>query len=192
MKKDEKLAMTKEKLINAAAELMQSCTDGSEVTSRAVADKAGVRLSMINYCFGSKEALLFEAFSRNEKAYRENPQIQSIISSEESPKEKLKKLHLAAADFLINGYKFTRAITGYVLLHRDLSKEQASLPFVMAHFGGNKTEQECKLIAYELSSMMQLAIYRLDDIKEYTGLDLRDREQLKDFIDMRINMLLGE
>lgn len=192
MKKNEKLAATKEKLINAASELMQSSTDGSEVTSRAVAEKAGVRLSMINYCFGSKEAMLFEAFSRNEKAYRENPQVQSIISSEESPKEKLKKLHLAAAEFLISRYKFTKAITGYVLLHRDLSREQASLPFVMAHFDGNKSERECKLIAYELSSMMQLVIYRLDDIKEYTGLDLRDKEQLKDYIDMRIDLLLGK
>ena len=79
-----------------------------------------------------------------------------------------------------------------MLLHRDLSREQSSLPLVMAHFAGRRTEQECRLIAYELSSMMQLAIYRLEDIKEYTGLDLRDREQLKGFIDMRIDMLLGE
>ncbi|MCI7768153.1 MAG: TetR family transcriptional regulator [Oscillospiraceae bacterium] len=192
MKKDEKLAVTKEKLINAASELMQSCSDGSEVTSRAVAERAGVRLSMINYCFGSKEAMLFEAFSRNEKAYRESPRLQGIISSDISPKEKLKRLHLAAAEFLISRYKFTKAITGYVLLHRDLSREQASLPFVMAHYGGRRSESECRLIAYELSSMMQLAIYRLEDIKEFSGLDLRDREQLKGYIDMRIDMLLGD
>ncbi|MGN0637056.1 MAG: TetR/AcrR family transcriptional regulator [Huintestinicola sp.] len=192
MKKDEKLGITKEKLRNAAAELMNECSDCSEVTSRAIAERAGVRLSMINYCFGSREALLFEAFSRNEKDYRDDPRIKSIICSELSPKEKLRKMHYAAAEFLIKEYKFTKAVTGYVLLHRDLSKEPSSLPFIRAHFGGRKSEEECRVIAYELSSMMQLVIYRLEDFAGFSGLDLRDSKQLHRFIDMRIDMLLGE
>ncbi len=192
MKKEEKLSVTKEKLINAAIELMKDSADGSGVTSRAIAEKAGVRLSMINYCFGSKEAMLFEAFSKNETEYRNDPYIQNIVSADISPKEKLKRLHLAAAELLINRYKFTRAITGYVLLHRDLSKEPASLPFIKEHFGGLKTEQECRLISYELSGMMQLAVYRMEDIKKNMGLDLRNSEQLRNYINMRIDMLLGE
>ena len=79
MKKDEKLNITKEKLINAAMELMDECADGSEVTSRAIAARADVKLSMINYCFGSREALLFEAFSQNENKYRDDPRIKSIV-----------------------------------------------------------------------------------------------------------------
>lgn len=192
MKKEEKLGITKEKLINAAAELMDECNDGSEVTSRAIAERAGVRLSMINYCFGSREALLFEAFSRNERDYKDDPRIKSIIGSELSPKEKLRRMHYEVAEFLIKEYKFTKAVTGYVLLHRDLSKEPSSLPFIRAHFGGRRTEEECRVIAYELSSMMQLVIYRLDDFSGFSGFDLRDREQLHRFIDMRIDMLLGE
>lgn len=192
MKKDEKLNITKEKLINAASELMDECSDGSEVTSRAIAERADVRLSMINYCFGSREALLFEAFSRNEQKYREALGIKRIILSELSPKDKLRRLHYTAAEFLIKEYKFTRAVMGYVLLHRDLSREQSSLPFIMAHFNGRKTEQECKIIAYELSSMMQLIIFRLDDFGRLSGFDLRDTEQLHKFIDMRIDLLLGE
>ncbi|WP_432650936.1 TetR/AcrR family transcriptional regulator [Huintestinicola sp.] len=192
MKKEEKLGITKEKLINAAAELMDECNDGSEVTSRAIAERAGVRLSMINYCFGSREALLFEAFSRNERDYKDDPRIKSIIGSELFPKEKLRRMHYEVAEFLIKEYKFTKAVTGYVLLHRDLSKEPSSLPFIRAHFGGRRTEEECRVIAYELSSMMQLVIYRLDDFSGFSGFDLRDREQLHRFIDMRIDMLLGE
>lgn len=192
MKKEEKLAITKEKLLNAAAALMNECTDSSEVTSRAIAERAGVRLSMINYCFGSREALLFETFSRNEKDYKDDPKIKSIILSDISPKEKLRKLHYTAAEFLVKEYKFTKAVTRYVLLNRDLSKEPSSLPFIRAHYGGRKTEEECKIIAYELSSMMQLVICRLEDFSEFSGIDLRDKEQLHRFIDMRIEMLLGE
>lgn len=192
MKKAEKLGITKEKLINAAAELINEYSDGSEVTSRAIAGRAGVRLSMINYCFGSRDALLFEAFSRNEADYNNDPRIKSAICSELSPKEKLRKLHYETAEFLMKEYRFTKAVTGYVLLHRDLTKEPSSLPFIRAHFGGRKTEEECRVIAYELSSMMQLVIYRLEDFAVFSGFDLRDREQLHRFIDMRIDLLLGE
>ena len=192
MKKDEKLNITKEKLINAAAELMNECSDGSEVTSRAIAERAGVRLSMINYCFGSREALLFEAFSRSERVYRDDPGIKNIVLSELSPKEKLRRMHYVVAEFLVKEYKFTKAVMGYVLLHRDLSKEPSSLPYIRAHFGGRKSEEECRIIAYELSSMMQLVIYRLDDFREFSGFDLRDSKQLHRFIDMRIDMLLGD
>lgn len=192
MKKEEKLNIIKEKLISAAAELMNECSDSSEVTSRAITERAGVKLSMINYCFGSREALLFEAFSRNESKYKNDPKMKAILCSELSPKEKLKKAHYAAAEFLIKEYKFTKAVTGHVLLHRDLSREPSSLPYIREHFGGRKTEQECRVIAYELSSMMQLVIYRLEDFSDFSGIDLRDGEQLRKFIDMRIDMLFGE
>ncbi|MGN1102550.1 MAG: TetR/AcrR family transcriptional regulator, partial [Huintestinicola sp.] len=181
-----------EKLINAAAELMNECSDGSEVTSRAIAERAGVRVSMINYCFGSREALLFEAFSRSEEVYKDDPRIKNIVLSELSPKEKLRRMHYEVAEFLVKEYKFTKAVMGYVLLHRDLSKEPSSLPYIRAHFGGRKSEEECRIIAYELSSMMQLVIYRLDDLREFSGIDLRDSKQLHRFIDMRIDMLLGD
>lgn len=192
MQKDKKLNITREKLVNAAMELMSECTDGSDVTSRAIAERAGVQLSMINYCFGSREALLYEAFSRNEKSYMEAAQIKGILCSELPPKEKLRRLHYTVAEFFVKEYRFTSAVMGYTLLHRDLSKEQSSLPLITAHFGGRKTELECKIIAYELSSMMQLIIYRLNDFGSLSGMDLRDVHQLHKLIDMRIDMLLGE
>lgn len=192
MEKEKKLNSTKEKLITAAEELIDECANGSEVTSRAIAQRAGVQLAMINYCFGSRGALLYEVFSRNKQKYFELPEIAEMIRSEMSPKEKLRKLHYIAAEFLIKEYKFTRTVMEYVLLQRDLSQEQSSLPFVKAHFAERKTEQECKAIAYELSSMLQLIIYRIDDYQELTGMNLRDVEQLHKLIDMRINSLLGE
>lgn len=192
MEKEKKLNITKEKLINAAAELADECADGSEVTSRAIAKRAGVQLAMINYCFGSREALLYEAFSRNERKYMDFALVQNILLSELPPKEKLRKMHYIAAEYFINEYKFTKAVMGYVLLHRDLSREQSSLPFVIAHFSGRKTAQECKIIAYELSSMLQLVIFRLDEFAELSEMNLRDNEQLHKFIDMRIDLLLGD
>ena len=42
-----------------------------------------------------------------------------------------------------------------------------------------------------MSTMMQLIIYRKEDLKRDFGIDLDDPEQLKHYIDMRIDLLLG-
>ena len=46
------------------------------------------------------------------------------------------------------------------------------------------------MIAYELSTMMQLVVFRYEDIREHMGLDLTDPAALKSYIDMRIDLLL--
>ena len=73
-----------------------------------------------------------------------------------------------------------------------MSKESFSFPYVKKHYEGKKTDKECKLIAYELSSMMQLIVYRKDDIKESFGIDLDNEKELKKYIDMRVDLLLGD
>ena len=43
-----------------------------------------------------------------------------------------------------------------------------------------------------MSSMMQLIIFRKEDIKKDFGIDLDKEKELKKYIDMRIDLLLGE
>ena len=90
------------------------------------------------------------------------------------------------------GLKLQPENSVHILLHRDFSAELHSLPFIIAHYNGTKTEQECKVISYELSSVMQLAIYRHNDIYEFWGYDLTDREQLRNFIDLQIDLFLKD
>ncbi|MDO5557962.1 MAG: TetR/AcrR family transcriptional regulator [Oscillospiraceae bacterium] len=192
MKKIEKLDITKEKLITAAGRLIDSCDESAVVTSRAIANEAGVQLAMINYCFGSREALLFETFCRRENEYKNDPLLLEIFRAEIPPKEKLRRLHYVIAEFLIKNYKYSKAITGYVLLHRDLSKELNSLPLVTAHYNGRKTQQECRIISYELSSVMQLAVYRHKELENFSGFDLTDTAQLHKFVDLQIDLFLKD
>ena len=87
--------------------------------------------------------------------------------------------------------KFTKAVSGFVLFKRDLGRESFSYPYVYRHYEGKKTEAECRLIAYELSTMMQLIIYRSEDFRKDFGIDLTNPEELKHYIDMRIDLLLA-
>lgn len=184
---------TKEAILNAAEKLMTECSDPSEVTSRAITKEAGVNLAMINYCFGSREALLFEVFSRlQQEGMKQNPEFHTILKSELPPKEKLIKLHFEAMKMMLKYSKYVKAITKFVLLNRSISASRGSLPFIQAHFGERKTEKECRLIAYEISSIHELAMLRQEEIKAACGIDLTDENVLLQYVTDHINMYLGE
>ncbi|MGN0598747.1 MAG: TetR/AcrR family transcriptional regulator [Oscillospiraceae bacterium] len=184
---------TKEALLNAAEKLMTECDDPSEVTSRAITKEAGVNLAMINYCFGSREALLFEVFNKlQNEARQQNPEFDRIAESEISPKEKLIMLHFEVMKMMLKHNKYVKAITKYVLLNRSISANRGSLPFIQAHFGGRKTESQCRLIAYEISSINELAILKQEELKTVCGTDLSDEKVLLEYVTDHINMFLGE
>ena len=191
MQKDVKLGITKEKLIDATFALMEELDDPLNVTSRQIAERAGVKPSMINYCFGSRENLIYQTFQKQYMSFLKDKDIENLITSDLSPKELLKKLHFAVAKCLVENPKFTKAITGYVLFNRDLSQESFSYPYVKKHYAGKKTDKECRLIAYELSSAMQLIVFRKDDIRESFGINLDNDKELKKYIDMRVDLLLA-
>ena len=191
MQKDVKLGITKDKLIDATFALMEEADDPLNVTSRQIADRAGVKPSMINYCFGSRENLIYQTFQKQYLDFLKEEPIAELIASDISPKDLLKKLHFIVAKCLVENPKFTKAISPFVLFERDLSKESFSFPYVKKHYAGRKTDRECRLIAYELSSMMQLMICRKDDLKRDFGIDLDNAKELKKYIDMRIDLLLA-
>ena len=191
MQKDIKLGITKDKLIDATFALMEEADDPLNVTSRQIAERAGTKPSMINYCFGSRENLIYQTFQKQYLDFLKEEPIAELIASDISPKELLKKLHFIVAKCLVENPKFTKAISPFVLFERDLSKESFSFPYVKKHYAGRKTDRECRLIAYELSSMMQLMICRKDDLKRDFEIDLNNDKELKKYIDMRVDLLLA-
>ena len=191
MNKDEKLQLTKDKLLDSTFRLMEENDDPMGVTSREIALAAGVKPSMINYCFGSRENLIYQTFQKQYLDFLKDNDVQSIIESGDAPKDILKQLHFIVAGCLIKNPKFTKAITGFVLFKRDLSRESFSFQYVYQHYVGKKTKEECSLIAYELSTMMQLVIFRAEDFKRNFGIDLTDEEELKHYINMRVDLLLA-
>ena len=191
MQKDVKLGITKEKLVDATFALMEEADDPLNVTSRQIAERAGVKPSMINYCFGSRENLIYQTFQKQYMGFLKDKDVEKLIASDIAPKDLLKKLHFIVAKCLVENPKFTKAITGYVLFNRDLSQESFSFPYVKKHYAGKKTDEECRLIAYELSAMMQLIVFRKDDIRESFGIDLNNDKELQKYIDMRVDLLLA-
>lgn len=124
------LKATKNALLNAAAKLMTNCIDPSEVTSRAIAKESGVNLAMINYCFGSRESLLYEVFRKLlSDVQKRDTEFIKVMSSEMLPKQKLMELHFKMIKLMIANYSYSQAVTKYILFNRndDIGMETISL-----------------------------------------------------------------
>lgn len=182
---------TRAALLGAAKELMTACSDADEVTSRAIAARAGVNLAMVNYCFGSREALLYEVYRLLlADAQRAHPELAALMSAELPPKERLTLIHINMMRLMIGSFSYSKAITKYILLNRTEDIGLESLPFIKAHFGSRKTDDECRLIAFELTSLHELAVLRHRELAELCGLDLTDPETLEKYVRANVERYL--
>lgn len=189
MKRD--IERTKKQLLEAAEKLMTDCDDPSEVTSRAITEAAGVNLAMINYCFGSREKLLAEVFSQLlSKATAADKRFGEVMGSQLPAKDKLIELHVFMMSLMLKNMGIAKAVTRYILLERDLQTGMESLPFVMAHYGSSKSEAECRLLTFQLTSLNELAVLKYDELKQNAGTDLADEEQLRRFVTDNISRFL--
>ena len=69
-----------------------------------------------------------------------------------------------------------------ILLNRSGDMGMESLPCICEYFGDKKTEQECRLIAFELSSLHELAVLRHKEMKSICGIDLTDDKVLEEYV----------
>ena len=191
MKRD--LEKTKTALMDAAEKLMSECEDPADVTARAITQEAGVNLAMINYCFGSRENLIFEVFERlKTTAPKLEPAFARLLLSDLPPKEKLAEAHYHSMKLMLTNYKYCQALTRHILINRKIGDKRTSMRFIQEHYGDRKTEGECRLIAFELSSIHELAVLRHQEIKETCGIDLMDDETLRKYVYDNINRFLGD
>lgn len=187
------LQATRKALINAAEELLRECDVPEEVTSRRIAARAGANPAMINYCFGSREALLYEVFRRMlTKARQARPELDEVLCSAMSAEDKLIEIHFMLMELMVENPHISSAVTRFILFDRDIRSGLDSLPLVMEHFGNRKSEEECRLITFELTSLHELAVLRKNDIRESCGIDLDDKTQLRRFVEDNVRRFLRE
>lgn len=177
------ISATKDALLKAAKELMTSCEDCDSVTSRAIAAVAGVNVAMVNYCFGSREALLYEVFKQLlTEAQKVSPELAGLVSADLPPKEKVILLHFNMMRLMIANFSYSRAVTKYILLNRTADMGMDTMPCITAHFAGRKTDEDCRRITFELTSLHELAVLRHKELKELCGLDLTDDKTLEEYV----------
>ena len=180
-----------EEALKAAAKKLLLSKEWSQVTARAITKEAGVNLAMINYCFGSKEALIFEVFQElRGEVLKCKPELVEIMSSDMPAKQKLIEGYYHTLALMLDYFSMSKAVVKFCVFDRDLKLDDGTFALVKEHYNGRKTDGECQLISYELASMHELLILRHEEIKETCGIDLSDREVLRKIITENIDKII--
>ncbi|WP_411676609.1 TetR/AcrR family transcriptional regulator [Caproicibacter sp.] len=180
----------KSQLISAATELLRESGDPTGITSRQIAAAAGTNAAMINYYFGSKDELLTEAVGKMIESEAE--WFYSPPDSMDSPKKTLRKILLHLSQMVLHYRRFSKIFIPHILLEDEIVSPVYLLPLLRKHFGTEKSEVECRVIAYQMISFLQLVFYRSDAFLRYAGINLFDESACETLIDLEMDLFLPE
>lgn len=185
----------KETIITVATELIeQSGGDIKAITARAIADKSGVALGLINYHFESKEKLIaicvqriinkvLMCFSPDKKDYFENDGL--------TDKERLISFAQQTSDFMYDNYAILK-----ISVLSDFKDYQPKSNSALTQMGfrlsirSNISENKKQLIAFSLASIMQTAFLSGENSKAITGYNLAEKPERDLFISDTVTMLM--
>ncbi|MDE6208557.1 MAG: TetR/AcrR family transcriptional regulator [Lachnospiraceae bacterium] len=184
----------KETIIHATTELIQECNgDVNKITLRKISERAGVGLGLINYHFGSKEQLIVlcvqriinnvvMCFSPDKKIYDEKDELED--------KDRLADWAKQVYDFLFENY----AISSISILgdmqnyHVKSNSVYTQKGFSMA-IQNDISEEKKRLLAFMLTSSMQVAFLSGNASKEILGYDLRIKRERDSFVESLVELL---
>ncbi len=184
----------KEVIIQVTTELIRENNGKvAKITSRKIAERAEVGLGLINYHFGSKEKLIticvqriinhvVMCFSPDQKDYNER--------DGRSDKERLADWAKQVYDFLFDNY----AISSISILG-DMQNYQAKSNSVYTQKGFSMAirndirEENKRLLAFMLTSTMQVAFLSSSSSKEILGYNLTIKTERDRYVDALVEML---
>lgn len=178
----------KEQLIKATMKLLAESRNANRITARQIAAKAGVNLAMINYYFSSKDALIDAAVDK--LIASRAVELEDVRGKNIPPKQKLTEFLLKISDITVEYSQYTKSTIPYVLLEKEIEEPYHILPMVKECCGDKRSEAECRIIAYQLTTFSQIVFFRSDDFMKYSGFDIMKTEDRKTLFNTVIDMFI--
>lgn len=180
---------TSDKLLQATIDLLKTQSDVTKLTAREIVAHAGVNLAMINYCYGSKDQLISSAVTSI--ISHDFKQLFTTCQSNASPQTQLADLLYGISETVLKYRDISKLSMPYLLLESKIEIPLLILPLITACFNGKKEDAECRLIAYELVSFLQLVFYQSEHFKEYSGIDIEQPMQLRELINKQMQFFIN-
>jgi AcrR family transcriptional regulator len=175
----------KTRILKATMALMDETPDSDKITIRDIAARAGVGVGLINYHFQTREKLLYTAIGDYMvmmiEAMHEVPQTSS-------PAENLKGMLKTLCDVGMRYEKQMRIGAQYDLMQGDMSAVNYLLPLLRQMH--QKDETVLRVMAFEIIAAINLALLRNDVFFKLTGLNVTDKAQRDQVIDIIVNQYL--
>ncbi len=186
---------SKNHIIEVTTELLKEYNgDTKRITSRLIAERAGIGLGSVNYFFGSKENLITECIQRtiNKMLAGFVSEITDFTKADGlSDKARLISWASQTFDFIFEN----QAIAGRSILS-DMQNYSADSNSVYTQRGfafairSKQKEETKRLLVFLLVSAMQVAFLAKDITKEILGYDLYSKPERDLFISDTVTMLL--
>jgi AcrR family transcriptional regulator len=186
----------KERLLQAACNLLMEGVELQQLSSRQIAKRANVGAAMINYYFQTKENLIAQALQHTVDVLSS----QSETASREagmSPYERIKQRGRVIGDFMARFPALANIMLPQHLMHPRADDNHAQMAEALEvnlreYFGDRKSERQIKILAMQLMAPLILFFLRHSVAQEQYGIDFYDEEQRNAFIDELADNLLQE
>lgn len=185
----------KERLIDQTIELIKESDGKPEcITARAIAQRSGVALGLINYHFGSKDNLLAECSNKiiNDILSSMKPGLAKAEDDGLSDRERLILYAKQTFEYLFANSAIVKMsiLSDFRSYGEDTNSALTQKGFQLA-LRGDIPEKSKRLIAFSLASSMQTAFLAADESEKITGYDLNTKKGRGSFIEDTVNMLMG-
>lgn len=181
----------RERILAAAAALLDETSDPQRITVRQIAERAGVGIGLINYHFQSKDNLLNEVVSGLMLAEA----ARWFAAAADSSLDAQTRLRRLLQETSRIGVQYPGHLQ--IMLTHEFQQPTFSVPLMIVPllreiYGGRKTEMELRLIALQMVLPLQVAGLQPDALRLYAGVDLFDARQREDLIDTLIDNLIPQ
>ena len=179
----------KERILQAAIAILAEEDDPESITVRQIATRAEVGIGLINYHFGSKDALLNAAIGElMQVEIRSGGDMDATAMAD--PVEGVRTVLKRTTQVAMSFPKLVTLVARQSLLSGNYGAERTLLPLLRAHYGGTLDEPNIRLTAIQLLAPLQAIALRPDDVERFTGIDVNDLAQLNAVIDRLVDNIL--
>ncbi|HTX78619.1 MAG TPA: TetR/AcrR family transcriptional regulator [Longilinea sp.] len=179
----------RQKILNAACDMLREGMKPQAITVRRIAERAGVGIGLINYHFQSRDKLLNEAVTTlmGEQA---ELWLDPTSLTQADPLDNLHRLLKETSRIGIQFPAYTQVAVKYELEQGEVNVPTLLLPLLHQIYGVQKSELEIRLIAFALVTALQVAMLRLGAFRRYTGINVLNDQQRDQCIDLLIENLI--
>ena len=180
----------KDRILKATVMLLSEEPQPETITVRQITQRADVGVGLINYHFGSKDALLNEAIAilMRESAGLDIPRQAS--EGGDIPSDSVRLLLKQTMKVGLRFPNLVRMFASQFLLEGDYGAERALLPLLREHFGTALSEPEIRLTAMQLVIPLQAMAVRAEDVEVFTGFDPLDEAVIDQVVDRLVDNIL--
>jgi len=176
----------KRQIIHKTVEMLSSMEYGDEITTRSIAENAGINPAMVNYYFGSKDNLLKSAIaSMNGDSFAEAPLDRS--STRKAMFDFLVRMCEVSTQFA--GYGFSKDAASFSKDALESSSKIIEMKRLHGSFAPNDGDE---IAVFKIVCLLMTAAEDPDKFAKFTGIDVRVKGQLRLLVSKQLDMLLGD